>query len=79
MEGTVAQAAAHAAERRAAGRDPWIVEIPYYKNQDHYEQFPHRKRSQHAWGNAISRRAADILRLRGYTVYFYYPSADEGK
>lgn len=79
VEGTVAQAAAHAAERRAAGRDPWIVEIPYYKNQDHYEQFPHRKRSQHAWGNAISRRAADILRLRGYTVYFYYPLADEGK
>ena len=79
VEGTVAQAAAHAAERRAAGRDPWIVEIPYYKNQDHYEQFPHRKRSQHAWGNAISRRAADILRLRGYTVYFYYPSADDGK
>ena len=69
VEGTVAQAAAHAAERRAAGRDPWIVEIPYYKNQDHYEQFPHRKRSQHAWGNAISRRAADILRyLEGKRV-----------
>ena len=79
VEGTVAQAAANAPARRAAGRNPWIVELPYYKNQDHYEQFPHRKRSQHAWGNAISRRAADILRLRGYTVYFYYPQPGVGK
>ena len=79
VEGTVASAAANAPARRAAGRNPWIVELPYYKNQDHYEQFPHRKRSQHAWGNAISRRAADILRLRGYTVYFYYPQPGEGK
>ena len=73
VEKTEVSARAHAAERRSAGRDPWIVELPYFKNQDHYEQFPHRKRSQHAWGNAISRRAADILRMKGYTVYFFYP------
>ncbi len=79
VERTEASARAHAAERRAAGRDPWIVELPYYKNQDHYEQFPHRPRSQHAWGNAISRRAADILRLKGYTVYFYYPEGKKSK
>ena len=79
VERTEASARAHAAERRAAGRDPWIVELPYYKNQDHYEQFPHRPRSQHAWGNAISRRAADILRLKGYTVYFYYPEGKKAK
>lgn len=77
VENIEAAARRHAPARRAAGRDPWIVEVPYFKNQDHYEQFPHRKRSQHAWGNAISRRAADILRLKGYRVYFYYPEAGE--
>lgn len=77
VENIEAAARRHARERRAAGRDPWIVEVPYFKNQDHYEQFPHRRRSQHAWGNAISRRAADILRLKGYRVYFYYPEAGE--
>ena len=75
---TEAAARTRASERIAAGRNPWIVELPYFKNQDHYEQFPHRRHSQHAWGNAISRRAADILRMRGYTVYFYYPTAEDG-
>lgn len=73
VEKTEARARREAPSRKAAGRDPRMVELPYFKNQEHYEQFPHRKRSQHAWGNAISRRAADILRLRGYRVFFYYP------
>lgn len=73
VEQTEADARRRAPEREAAGRDPRVVELPYFKNQDHYEQFPRRKHSQHAWGNAISRRAADILRVRGYRVFFYYP------
>lgn len=73
VEQAEADARRRAPEREAAGRDPRVVELPYFKNQDHYEQFPHRKHSQHAWGNAISRRAADILRMRGYRVFFYYP------
>lgn len=62
----------------AAGADPRkLVYLAYYKNQDHYECFPHRQGTQFTWGNAIARRAADILRFKGYRVLFYYPAADE--
>lgn len=54
-----------------------VVHLAYYKNQKHYERFPHQRGTTHAWGNAIVRRAADILRFKGYRVFFYYPEADD--
>ncbi len=63
----------------AADADPRkLVYLAYYKNQDHYECFPHRQGTQFTWGNAIVRRAADILRLKGYRVFFYYPEGYQG-
>lgn len=53
-----------------------VVRLAYYKNQKHYERFPHQRGTTHTWGNAIVRRAADILRFKGYRVFFYYPEAE---
>lgn len=58
------------------GDDPKVVRLAYYKNQKHYESFPHQRGTTHTWGNAIVRRAADILRFKGYRVFFYYDEAD---
>ena len=81
VAGLVARTEAEARDRCAQGEDagcePQAVKLPYFKNQDHYDRFPHPNRSLHTWGNAVSRRAADILRVKGYRVLFYYPSAGE--
>ena len=76
VERTEEQAARDTAETEARGGDPKTVMLAYYKNQAHYEALPHRRGTSHTWGNAIVRRAADILRCKGYHVYFYYPETD---
>lgn len=65
-------------EDSAAPAQPKTIYLAYYKNQDHYDCFPHPRGAQHAWGNAVSRRAADILRFKGYRVFFYYPETSRG-
>ena len=73
---TEEQAQRDAAEAEERERDPKTVYLAYYKNQKHYEHFATRRHTTHTWGNAIVRRAADILRLKGYHVFFYYPETD---
>lgn len=78
VERTEEEARRNAADAEACGDDPKVVYLAYYKNQKHYECFPHQRGTTHTWGNAIVRRAADILRLKGYRVFFYYPETGDG-
>lgn len=76
VDDLVERAERDAQEAGPDGDGPKVVRLAYYKNQKHYERFPHQRGTTHTWGNAIVRRAADILRFKGYRVFFYYDDPD---
>lgn len=76
--GAAESGAAEDAGAEGVAAEPKVIYLAYYKNQKHYDCFPHQRGTTHSWGNAIARRAADILRFKGYRVFFYYPDYPEG-